>query len=145
MNDAVKPKILVVDDIKDIRDMLRVLLETKYDVVLARNGEEAWELFNSEQPDLVLSDVVMPRINGMELVKRIKLQSFRPHTPVILMTAATKDKELADGFWNKAAGTDGFISKPFSLTDVLDKVAACLASAEEHRRHTGNKAPDETQ
>jgi two-component system, OmpR family, response regulator VicR len=140
----VRSKILVVDDIKDIRDMLRTLLETKYDVVLARNGEEAWELFNSEQPDLVLSDVVMPRINGMELVKRIKLQSFRPHTPVILMTAATKDKELADGFWNKAAGTDAFISKPFSLTDVLEKVSSCLARAEEQKARNQQKAPDET-
>jgi CheY-like chemotaxis protein len=123
---AARPKILVADDVKEIRDMLRLLLEDKYDIVLARNGEEAWELFNSEKPDLVLSDVVMPRINGMELVKRIKLQSFQPTTPVILITAATRDKELADGFWNKAAGTDDFISKPFTISDVLSKVEKCL-------------------
>src|SRR6266702_4255104 len=101
-----KRKVLIADDIREIRDMLRVTLEPLYDVVVARNGEEAWELFNSEKPDIVLSDVVMPRIDGIELCRRIKLQSFSPQTPVVLITAATQDKELSDGFWNKAAGSN---------------------------------------
>lgn len=123
-----KSKILVADDIREIRDLIRRFLERKYDVVMARNGEEAWELFNAEKPDLVLCDIVMPRINGMELLKRIRLQSYSPETPVIIVTAATKDKELADGFWNKAAGSDGFLSKPFTSAELLSKVEACLAS-----------------
>jgi CheY-like chemotaxis protein len=124
-----RAKVLVADDMLEIREMLRVVLQTKYDVILARNGEEAWELFNAEKPDIVLSDVVMPRIKGDELCAKIR-QSFAPETPVILITAATKDKELADGFWNKAAGTDAFISKPFSPMDVLPVVERLLA-----RRH----------
>ena len=87
-----KFKILVADDVKEIRDLIRLCLEPRYDVVLARNGEEAWELFNSEKPDLVLSDVVMPRLKGDELCMRIKTASSRPETPVVLVTAATKDK-----------------------------------------------------
>ncbi|MGI8905425.1 MAG: response regulator [Candidatus Sumerlaeaceae bacterium] len=122
-----RSKVLVADDVLEIRQMLRAVLQTKYDVIVARNGEEAWELFNSEKPDIVLSDVVMPRMKGDELCKRIKLQSFAPDTPVVLITAATKDKELADGFWNKAAGTDAFVSKPFSPMQVLELVDRLLA------------------
>ncbi len=123
-----RPTILVADDIKEIRDILRLILKSKYDVVTARNGEEAWELFNSEKPDLVLSDVVMPRIKGDELCRRIKLQSFAPETPVILITAITKDRELADGFWKKAAECDAYISKPFSPSDVLTTVERILSA-----------------
>lgn len=121
-----RAKILIADDVKEIRDLLRYILRPQYDVVVARNGEEAWELFNSEKPDLVLSDVVMPRIKGDELCRRIKLQSFAPDTPVVLITAATKDKELADGFWKKAAESDAYISKPFEVMDVLKTVAGML-------------------
>ncbi len=123
---AARPKVLVADDIKDIRDLLRLILRSRYDVIMARNGEEAWELFNSEKPDLVLTDVVMPRIKGDELCRRIKLQSFAPDTPVILVTAATKDKELADGFWSKAAQSDAFISKPFEPHVVLETIQRLL-------------------
>src|SRR5436190_23722586 len=126
-NAQTRVKVLIADDVKEIRDFLRLFLEPLYDVIVARNGEEAWELFNAEKPDVVLSDVVMPRIDGMELCKRIKWQSFQPDTPVILITAATKDKELADGFWNKAAGTDGYISKPFTSEQVLTKLAEVLS------------------
>ena len=125
-----RAKVLVADDVLEIREMLRYVLQTRYDVVMARNGEEAWELFNAEKPDIVLSDLVMPRIKGDELCALIK-NSFAPDTPVVLITAATRDKELADGFWKKAAGTDGFISKPFSPTQVLEVVERLLG-----RRHT---------
>jgi CheY-like chemotaxis protein len=123
-----RPKVLVADDLLEIRQLLQIILRDQYDVVLARNGEEAWELFNAERPDIVLTDVVMPRMKGDELCKRIKLQSFAPDTPVVLITAATKDKELADGFWKRASGSDGFISKPFEPTQVLNLVEELLAS-----------------
>ena len=64
--------ILIADDVKEIRDLLRFTLQRNYDVIVARNGEEAWELFNAFTPDLVISDVVMPRINGLDLAKKIK-------------------------------------------------------------------------
>lgn len=122
-----RPTILIADDIKEIRDLLRMILRPKYDVIVARNGEEAWELFNSEKPDIVLSDVVMPRIKGDELCRMIKLQSFAPDTPVVLITGATKDKELADGFWNKAAASDAYVSKPFEPSEILNIVEEILS------------------
>lgn len=123
---SLRAKILIADDVREIRDLLRIFLDPHFDVILARNGEEAWELFNSEKPDLVISDIVMPRINGYDLCRRIKLQSFSPDTPVLLITGATSDKELADGFWKVAAESDGFISKPFSPTQVLETVRTML-------------------
>jgi CheY-like chemotaxis protein len=124
-----RAKVLIADDVREIRDMLRLFLEPHYDVIVARNGEEAWELFNAEKPDLVLTDIVMPRVTGLDLCKRIKLQSYNPNTPVVIITAATKDTLLADGFWNKAAGSDGFITKPFTCEQVLRKVVECLDRA----------------
>ncbi|MBX7245619.1 MAG: response regulator [Candidatus Sumerlaeaceae bacterium] len=137
-------KILVADDIREIRDMLRLFLEQDYDVVLARNGEEAWELFNSEKPDLVLSDCVMPRINGMELRRRIKLQSFSPETPVIMITAATRESDVPDGLWGDIAGMDGFISKPFGREQVLGKVVACLSKLDNTALGSKNNEPATT-
>ena len=132
-------KVLIADDIREIRDMLRLFLEPHYDVIIARNGEEAWELFNSEKPDIVLTDMVMPRMTGLDLCKRIKLQSFSPETPVVIITAATRETFLADGFWNKAAGSDGFITKPFTSEQLLRRVAECLDKA--HRAQTQAAAP----
>jgi DNA-binding response OmpR family regulator len=134
-------KVLIADDISEIRDLLRVVLESAgYDVISARNGEEAWELFNAEKPDIVLTDVVMPRIDGLTLCKRIKLQSFAPDTPVVIITAATQDTQLADGFWNKAAGSDGFITKPFSMEQVLSKVSACLENQRAEQARANDNA-----
>lgn len=130
-----RPKALIADDLREIRDMLRITLEPHYDVIVARNGEEAWELFNAEKPDVVLTDVVMPRIDGVELCRKIKLQSYQPETPVIIITAATKERELSDAFWKMAAGSDAFITKPFSPAAVLETVARCLKSIPEGGRH----------
>lgn len=128
------PKVLVADDVPEVRELLRKFLEPEYDVILAKNGEEAWELFNAEKPDLVLTDIVMPRINGMELCARIKLQSFHPETPVILITGATRDREIADGLWRKIAESDGYLTKPFGRADLLRQVAQCLRGLVEQKQ-----------
>lgn len=127
MTGRAKPLVLAADDVRDIRQMVRAALSTEFDVILARNGEEAWELFNAYKPDLVITDMVMPRINGLELCQRIKLQSFQPHTPVIIVTAATKDREVADGLWQKASGSDAFVTKPFSPLHLLETARRVIA------------------
>lgn len=126
---AGRPLILVADDVREIRDLMRWILQQTYDVIVARNGEEAWELFNAYEPDLVISDVVMPRINGLDLVKKIKLQSYKPNTPVVLVTAITQDRELPDAFWKNFAGSDGYITKPFTPHQVLGIVQKLLDNA----------------
>jgi DNA-binding response OmpR family regulator len=110
-----------------VRDILRRILELEgYDVIAARNGEEAWELFNSEKPDLVLTDIVMPRMDGLELCGRIKLASFQPGTPVIIISAATRDREVADGLWRKITECDGYLTKPFGREDLMKQIESCL-------------------
>jgi CheY-like chemotaxis protein len=111
-------RILVADDVREIRDILRYTLSFFYDVILARNGEEAWELINSERPDALITDLVMPRIKGIELVQLIRLRSPVPDIPIIIMTGATKDKELPDPFWKKATPCQEFVTKPFSPFEV---------------------------
>lgn len=122
-----RPLILVADDMREIRDLMRLILQRHYDVIVARHGEEAWELFHAYEPDLVISDVVMPRINGVELATRIKLQSFRPETPVVLVTAVTKERDLPDAFWKGFVDADEFITKPFTPQQVLVTVERLLA------------------
>ena len=121
--------ILIADDVKEIRDLLRFTLQRNYDVIVARNGEEAWELFNAFTPDLVISDVVMPRINGLDLAKKIKLQSSKPETPVVIVTAITQDRELPDSFWQGFAGCDAYITKPFAPSQVIALVERLLAQS----------------
>lgn len=124
-----RQKVLIVDDIREIREILRRFLVPKYDVLLAQNGEEAWEIFNAEQPDLVLSDVVMPRLNGLDLCARIRTHSTKSGTPVVLITAATRDRDVNDSVWNMAAGSDAFITKPFRSEQVLKTIQKCLDHA----------------
>ncbi|MCX7718859.1 MAG: response regulator [Candidatus Sumerlaeaceae bacterium] len=124
-----RAKILIADDVREIRDFLRFCLQDDYDIILARNGEEAWELFNAEKPDIVLSDCVMPRMTGLELLERIRNMSFRPETPVVIITAATSSSDIADGLWGKISGSDAFISKPFVPKQVQETVAKCLGRA----------------
>jgi CheY-like chemotaxis protein len=124
-----RAKILIADDVREIRDFLRFCLQEQYDIILARNGEEAWELFNAEKPDIVLSDCVMPRLTGLELLDRIRNQSFHPAVPVIMITAATSSSDIADGLWGKVSGSNAFISKPFEPNQVREAVAKCLERA----------------
>jgi two-component system response regulator VicR len=121
-------RVLIADDVREVRDMLRFTLSFFYDVIVARNGEEAWELINSERPDAVMTDLVMPRIKGSDLVRMIRTQSPRPDIPVIVVTGATRDRELADNLWRDAIGSDGFVSKPFSPMEVRSLLGRLLAN-----------------
>lgn len=87
-------KILIVDDVEMMREMLRSILKNDADVFLASNGEEALEKFRERQPDLVISDVDMPGMDGMKLLRIIKAES--PETPVIIMSGLGETPEGAD-------------------------------------------------
>lgn len=104
--------ILIVDDEEPVRGFLaQVLTEDGYDVCLATHGRQALELVDQERPDLVLSDVMMPVLNGVELCRLLKARADTKDVPVILMTSA--GRKAADG-----TGCDAYISKPFDLIDV---------------------------
>ncbi len=108
-------KILVVDDEPDIRDYLKSELGILYKVIESVNGREAYELILKEKPNIVISDVMMPEMDGITLCKKLKSNINIHHIPVILLTARYTDEDKGHGL---DSGADAYIEKPFSL-DIL--------------------------
>ena len=109
-------KILIVDDEVEIRDFLRQELEEDYKITTCVNGIEALGIIHSNTPDLIISDVVMPEMNGFELLKKIKENSNLSHIPVILLTSKIEHEDRMEGL---EKGADAYLCKPFN-TDELD-------------------------
>ncbi len=121
--------VLVVDDEEDTVELARMVLEYEgYIVTSARNGEEAIQLLenNGEKPDLILLDVLMPKVNGLEVCKWIKAQSDLKTIPVLLFTAKVGKKDRIAG---EEAGADAYINKPFSADDLLTLIKTHLEKA----------------
>ncbi len=112
-------KILVVDDEKPISDIIKFNLEKEgYEVVVAYDGEEALEKVESEQPDLIVLDLMLPKIDGLEVAKRVRAKHT---TPIIMVTA--KDSEL-DKVLGLELGADDYVTKPFSNRELVARVKA---------------------
>jgi DNA-binding response OmpR family regulator len=119
------PLVLVADDDKDILQLLRLRLELLgYDVVQAVNGVEALELAREQEPALAILDVMMPGLNGLEVVRKLRAENSR--MPIILLTARIQESDVAAGL---DAGADAYLGKPFDAADLRDKVHELLAPA----------------
>lgn len=114
-----KPKILIVEDNDDMRDFLRMNLEDQYEISTAHDGNEGWEQIRNIYPDLVLSDVMMPGMDGFELCRRSKAELLTCHIPFLLLTAKGDEENRAEGY---SAGADGYIAKPFSIKTLRTRV-----------------------
>jgi type IV pilus assembly protein PilB len=120
-----QPRILAVDDDPFIRKMLeKVLTEAQYDVVLATDGEEALEKVYRERPDLIISDVVMPKLDGLSLVKKLKGHLQTSIIPVILLTSMDEVENEVEGL---EAGADDYIPKPIVANLLLARINRVLA------------------
>jgi DNA-binding response OmpR family regulator len=115
-------KVLVVDDEFEIRDLLsRFLTEEGYEVILASNGEEALELAETENPEVILLDIKMPGIDGIQICKRLKARETTRFIPVIMATA------LWDTYSEAIeSGAEDFVTKPFNLTELSHRVKSIL-------------------
>lgn len=110
------PLLLVVDDNPDFREFMSATLGLQYRIRTASNGKEAWEMMQeNELPDLVVSDVMMPEMDGIELLERVKEDISTCHIPVILLTAKTDDSAQTEGYM---AGADAYIAKPFNARNL---------------------------
>ena len=120
-----KKKILVADDESNIRLLLRRLLEKDYTIVEATDGQEAIDINRSQKPDLVLMDIMMPRVDGYAACSVIKTDPATREIPVVMLTAI--GFELNKDFAKKM-GASGYITKPFTLSDLLKIIVPLLST-----------------
>lgn len=123
-------KVLIVDDEANIVISLEFLMEQAgYAVAVARTGEEAIEAIDSFHPDLVLLDVMLPGVNGFDILQRIRQHFTQHEMAVVMLTAKGREVEVTKGL---ALGANAYITKPFSTRDLLAEVRRYLEPGEEH-------------
>jgi len=114
-------KILIVDDEEDLVELMKIKLESEgYTVEIALDGEQGWQKVVSKKPDIVLADVMMPRMDGFELCKKIKGDENYKKTMVILVTAKAQQ---ADQELGKKVGADGYLTKPFHYSELFKLIS----------------------
>jgi DNA-binding response OmpR family regulator len=124
-------KILVADDEQNIIKLLRLYLrEEGYDIVAARDGREALEKFHSEDPDLILLDLMMPELGGFDVCSEIRKES---DVPIIMLTARSDDVDKIVGL---EMGADDYVTKPFNPREVVARIKAAL------RRRDWDRTPE---
>lgn len=112
--------ILIVEDSPTLLYMIsHMLTEGGYQVLTAEDGEEAMQLAIQKQPGLVLLDVILPKLNGYQVCRRIKATQETAHIPVIMITSKTRD---TDRRWGLEQGADDYVTKPFNAQQLLDVV-----------------------
>jgi DNA-binding NtrC family response regulator len=120
-----KRKILIVDDEPAIRDSLRLLLKSNFEVIVAADGEEALAVVDDVRPDLVLLDVMMPRVDGIEVLKRLQEKPYR--MPVIMLTASNTVRTAVQAM---KSGAVDFLNKPFDVEELTTLIISILERAE---------------
>jgi len=116
-------KIVVIDDEQDILEIIKATLKTKgYYVYPADNGEDGWHLIQQQHPDLVISDLKMPKISGLELSRRLRSSEEFKNVPLIIISGIGHETGKSDEFWRMGLKADDFIAKPFDPLDLLGRI-----------------------
>ncbi|HZK93447.1 MAG TPA: two-component regulator propeller domain-containing protein [Prolixibacteraceae bacterium] len=136
-----KPLILLVDDEPEILVLLSDFLQTDYNILFATNGREAYEKVLSDQPDLVVSDVMMPEMDGIELCGLLRDNFDTSHLPIILLTAKA---EIEDRIAGLKAGADSYIPKPFHPEHLKVRIEKLLKLRYNIRHHFGTRDSNPT-
>jgi DNA-binding response OmpR family regulator len=122
--DRPQPVVLAADDDEDILELVAFRLERSgYTVLRARDGEEALRVALEAKPDLAVLDVMMPKLDGFELTRRLRADDATSNMPIILLTARSQDADVQAGF---DAGADDYLRKPFSPQELRARVQAIL-------------------
>ena len=122
-NSDKKPTVLLVEDNDDLRFYLKDNLKHIFNIIEAVNGKEGWQKALALHPNLIVSDVTMPEMNGIELCKKVREDSRTTHIPVILLTALTEEEDQLTGLAN---GANDYITKPFNFEILLSKINSLL-------------------
>lgn len=117
--------VLIVDDNDDMRRYLRTLLLDRYYVLEASDGQSGWKLARESVPDLIISDVMMPVMDGLTFCAKLKAEPLTSHIPVILLTARSTEQQQAEGL---SQGADAYLTKPFSAEVLIAHIVSLLAN-----------------
>lgn len=120
-----KPLVLIIDDNRDIQKLVGELLASDYNIIAAPNGREGVRLAARYVPDLIICDVMMPVMDGLECCRRIKEEVSTSHIPVLMLTACSLDEQRVQGY---ESGADGYLSKPFSTSVLKSRCASLIAN-----------------
>jgi DNA-binding response OmpR family regulator len=119
-----KKRILVVDDEVDLVETVRFSLELEgYDVLVAYNGEEALNQARKENPDLILLDLMLPKLDGYKVCRLLKFDERYKHIPILMLTAKIQEKDKVTGM---ETGANEYITKPFEMDELMKKVKGYL-------------------
>lgn len=119
--------LLIVEDNYELQISLRDVFDSLYNVLLAENGEEGYEMTKKHRPDLIISDIMMPKLNGLEMVSLLQKDKLTAHIPIILLTAK---KEKRDKITGLRSGALEYIVKPFSTSELIIKVNNILTRSD---------------
>lgn len=123
-NGALRSKILVADDSTTVRRLVCARLKADgYEVVEAEDGRQALELARTENPSLLLLDKVLPKLDGFEIVRRLKADAQTRNLPIVILTDQANEREVLDGL---ELGVDEYMTKPFSLRELSLRVSQVL-------------------
>lgn len=123
-------KILVVEDNQEFRSFMTEQLSKDFNVIQASDGEEGEASAIQNLPDIIITDIMMPKVDGVEMCKRLKNNIQTSHIPVIILTARTSDEFMLSGY---EAGADAYLSKPFKFDILLAKIRNLIKRQEERR------------
>jgi YesN/AraC family two-component response regulator len=133
-----KKKLLIVEDNAKLLNSMSALFEDYFDIYEGTNGREGIEKARLHMPDIVISDIMMPEVNGYELVEALKGNDRTSHIPIILLTALGEDERIIEGY---NFGADDYIVKPFKFDILLSRVNNVLKSRDQLKRMYDKSTP----
>ena len=134
-------RLLIVEDNVELLMLMRQLLRTSYRVYVAKNGREAIDIIRQKDLDLIISDVMMPEMNGYELTSAVKGDPDYNHLPIILLTAKTQEEDEEEAL---RVGADEFLTKPFRLVDLKLRIDNIIENRKRIRHEYSQKSAEET-
>ncbi|MEN0049794.1 MAG: ATP-binding protein [Bacteroidota bacterium] len=128
--------VLVVEDNKDVRDFIKIILENRFNVLEAKDGHEGWLLAKKVVPDLIITDLMMPQMDGLTLTEHLRDSHITDHIPIIILTAKAYQSDKIEGL---RKGAEAYISKPFDALELQTRIAEMLKQRQRLRRAYAEK------
>jgi len=123
--EAITQTLLIVEDNAELRNYLKKELRSFYKIITAINGKEGLELTTSKQPDIIITDVMMPEMNGLDFCKHVKSNLITSHIPILMLTAKSMVDDWVEGI---DSGADAYLNKPFDMRVLKSRLAQLLSS-----------------